>query len=147
MKRLVCALFLFSNAVAVIPAWSATVPAGTALVARTTDVISTHERMGVTFKAALEQDVVIGGKTLLPAGTPVVGVVESSLRPPASKGAVIVNLKSVSLNGRNVPVQTTGAYRFPPLFKTKGGVGVSGRENNYPRQVRISFRLAQPLNI
>ena len=144
MKTKLCAAIFFS---AVSLSFGATIPAGTAIYAFTDDVISTHERIGSTFKAKLAVDVAAKGKVLLPAGTPLVGVVEGSLRPPMSKGAVIVNLKSISANGRNVPVQTTGAYKLPPRWKTKRGVSVSGRETNYPYQTRLAFQLAQPLNL
>ena len=140
-------LFLSILFLAVSVARSAVIPAGTTLLARTIDPVSTHERLGVTFKAALEQDVVVGGKVLLRAGTPVIGVVEGSLRRPQPKNTLIVNLKSVTVNGRNVTVKTTGAYHLPPRFSTSRGVGVSGRETNYPRQTRIGWKLAQPLNI
>ena len=36
-----------------------------------------------------------------------------------------------------VRVQTTGAYRLPPLFSTKRGVSFSGRETNYLHQTRM----------
>ncbi|HWM23698.1 MAG TPA: hypothetical protein VNP98_02665 [Chthoniobacterales bacterium] len=58
---------------------AATIPAGTPLVARILEPISSHERVGTPFKAELEQDVVIKGKVVLRAGTPVTGVVETSL--------------------------------------------------------------------
>ncbi len=126
---------------------AATIPAGTPLVAQTLELISTHEVIGSTFKAELEQDVVINGKVLLRAGTPVTGVVETSLRRPRSSGAVKVNLKTVSINGRIIPVYTTGGYTLPPMFKTKSGITISGREIPYPQRTRIVFRLAQPLNV
>src|SRR5207237_10628989 len=56
------------------------VPAGTTLIVRTTHPISSHERVGRTFKAELDRDVVIKGNVLLPAGTTVAGVVEKSVR-------------------------------------------------------------------
>ena len=143
MKTKLCALTFFSAASL---ALSATIPAGTPLIALTTDPISTHERVGATFNAQLESDVVVGGKAMLRAGTPVIGVVEGSLRPPNSKGAVIVNLKSVGVNGHQVRVHTAGAYRLKPRFSTHRGVTVSGRETNYPHRTRIGFHLAQPLS-
>ena len=124
---------------------AATIPAGTPLVARTVEPISSHERVGTRFKAELEQGVVIKGKVLLRAGTPVTGVVEGSLRPPSS-GALRLNLNAISINGRSVPVRTTGAYRLD-RFKTKRGVSVSGREWNFPYRARIAFQLAQPINL
>lgn len=125
---------------------AATIPAGTALIARTTEPVSSHERAGALFKAELEQNVVVKGKVLLHAGTPVIGVVEASLgsRPPS--GSLVVNLKAISTNGKNIPVHTTGAYRLD-RHKTKSGVSVSGRPWNFPYKTRLAFQLAQPINL
>jgi hypothetical protein len=148
MKRNVCGFLFLSIWVAAASfASGAVIPAGTALVARTVDPVSTHERYGALLKAKLEHDVVAQGKVLLRAGTPVIGVVEGSLARPQPKSTVIVNLKSISVNGHNIPVKTTGAYHFPPRFSTKRGVSVSGRETNYPREMRMVFHLAHPLSI
>ena len=123
---------------------AATIPAGTPLIARTVEPISSHERVGAPFKAELEQDVVIKGKVLLRAGTPVTGVVETSLRTRSSSSALTVNLKAISINGRSVPVHTTGAYQLD-RFKTKRGISVSGREWSFPYRTRLVFQLAQPV--
>ena len=123
---------------------AATIPAGTVLMARTVEPISSHERVGAPCKVALEQDVVVNGKVLLRAGTPLTGIVETSLRTPPTSGALRVNLKALLVNGRSVPVQTTGAFRLD-RFKTKRGVSVSGREWNFPYGTRMAFRLAQPV--
>ena len=124
----------------------ATIPAGATLIARTVEPVSSHERVGAPFKAELEQDVVVKGKVLLRAGTPVTGVVETSLRTPPTSGALRLNLKAISINGRSVPVQTTGAYRLD-RFKSKRGVSVSGREWNFPYRTRIVFQLAQAIKL
>jgi hypothetical protein len=125
----------------------ATIPAGTKLIAETTEPISTHERVGGSFKAVLEKAVVVNSKVVLPAGTPVHGIVEESMRPPRSSTAVSVNIASVVVHGKSVPVKTTGAYRLPPVFKTMSGVSVSGRETNYPHRTRLGVQLAQPVTI
>ncbi len=125
---------------------AATIPAGTPLVARTLEPISSHARVGEIVKAELEQDVAISGKVLLRAGTSVTGAVETSFRRPASSGALTVNLTAVSVNGRSVPVHTTGAYKLE-RFKTKTGVSVSGREYSFPYRTRMVFRLAQPVKL
>jgi hypothetical protein len=145
MKRTLRLISLSISLAAINHALSATIPAGTSLNAVSTEPISTHERVGAPFKAQLAQDVVIKGNVVLRVGTPVVGVVEGSLRQPGSKGAVFVNVKSIAVNGHQVPVHTTGAYRLPPRFSTKRGVAVSGRETNYPHQTPMAFQLAQPL--
>jgi hypothetical protein len=125
---------------------AATVPVGTPLVARTVEPVSDYARLNTLFKAELEQDVVIKGKVLVRAGTPVTGVVESSLGTRPSSSALKVNLKAISIHGRSVSVHTTGAYQLD-RFKTKRGVSVSGREWNFPYGTRLAFKLAQPLNL
>src|SRR4051812_7954353 len=90
---------------------AATIPVGTPLFARTAEPVSSHARVGTPFKAELEQDVVIKGKVLLRAGTQVTGVVVTSLGTRPSSSALTVNLKAILINGRSVPVHTTGAYR------------------------------------
>jgi hypothetical protein len=124
---------------------AATIPAGTRLIARTVEPVSDHSRFGTLFKAELEQDVVIKGKVLLRAGTPVTGVVESSLGTRPSSSALKVNLKAISIHGHSVSVHTTGAYQLD-RFKTKRGISVSGRDWNFPYRTRIAFQLAQPIN-
>ena len=123
-----------------------TIPPGTAVIARTVEPVSDHARLNTPFKAELEQDVVIKGKVLLRAGTPVIGVVESSLGTRPATSGLSVNLKTISVHGRNVPVHTTGAYSLE-RFKTKRGISVSGREWNFPYGTRIAFKLAQPINL
>ena len=123
-----------------------TIPAGTPLIAHTVEPVSDHARLNTSFKAELEQDVVIKGKVLLRAGTPVIGVVESSLGTRPATSGLSVNLKTISVHGRNVAVHTTGAYHLE-RFKTKRGVSVSGRDWNFPYRTRIAFKLAQPINL
>lgn len=122
------------------------IPAGTPLLARTVEPVSSHARVGTPFKAELEQDVVIKGKVLLRAGTPVTGVVEASLGTRPSSDALKLNLKAISTNGRSVSVHTTGSYSLY-RHKTKRGVSISGREWNFPYHTRIAFQLAQPINL
>jgi hypothetical protein len=125
---------------------AAMIPAGTPLIARTVEPVSSHARFGSLFKAELEHDVVIKGKVLVRAGTPVTGVVEASLGTRPVSSALKVNLKAIEINGRSVPVHTTGAYQLE-RFKTKRGISVSGREWNFPYRTRIAFHLAQPINL
>ena len=123
-----------------------TIPAGTHLLARTVQPVSSHERVGTPFQAELERDVVVNGKVLLRAGTPVSGVVEGSLHRAGPKSdALRLNLKTITIHGRSVPVHTTGSYRLD-RHTTSRGVSVSGRDWNFPYHTRLVFHLAQPLN-
>jgi hypothetical protein len=125
---------------------AATIPAGTILRARTAEPVSSHERVGAPFKAELEHAVVIKGQTLLPAGTRLIGVVETSLGNRHFSKPLTVNLKAIVVNGRNVPVHTTGAHQLD-RHKTSRGVSVSGREWKFPYHTRIGWQLAQPVTL
>lgn len=125
---------------------AATIPAGATLLARTTHPISSHERVGTPFKAELEHAVVVKGNVLLPAGTHLTGVVETSLKDRYSSKPLTVNLKAISIHGRTVPIHTTGAFRLD-RHVTKRGVSVSGREWNFPYHTRLAFHLAQPVSL
>lgn len=125
---------------------AATIPAGTLLRARTAQPISSHEHVGAHLKAELEQPVIVKGKIVLPAGTRLTGVVESSLKNRFSSSALKVNLQAISVNGRSVPVQTTGSFQLD-RHVTSRGISVSGREWNFPYHTRIAFHLAQPVNL
>jgi hypothetical protein len=127
--------------------FAVTIPPGTTLTVRTVTSISSRERVGRTFKAELDRDVVVNGHIVLPAGTPVSGVVASSLGDVRRSSAFTVNLNAILIHGRTVETKTTGAYKLQPLTTTKGGVALYGREYIYPRGTRMAFRLAKPLNL
>jgi hypothetical protein len=131
---------------AVALAAAATVPAGTVLVARTAEPVSSHARIGTSFKAELEHAVVIKGKVVLPAGTHLIGVIDASLGTRPVSDALRVNLKAIVVNGRSIAVHTTGDFRLD-RHKTSRGISVSGREWNFPYRTRMVFHLAQPVNL
>ena len=123
-----------------------TIPAGTELRARTSEPVSSHARIGTAFKAELEHPVLVKGKVLLPAGTHLTGVVDASLGSRPKSDALRVNLKAILVNGRSIPVHTTGDFRLDRRV-TSRGVSVSGREWNFPYRTPIFFKLAQPVNL
>ncbi len=123
----------------------ATIPRDTTLVVRTVTSISSRERAGRTFKAELDRDVVVSGKIVLPAGTPVSMVVASSLGDVRRSSAFTVDLEAISIHGGTVKTKTTGAYKLQPLRTTKHGVALYGRDDIYPRGTRMAFKLSQPL--
>jgi hypothetical protein len=61
-----------------------------------------------------------------------------------------VNLKSVSINGRQVPVKTTGAVS-PETVSSLNGVekrrDISAGKGVLERGTKLEFRLAEPLNL
>ena len=129
---------------------AATVPAGTPINVRTTGAISSHATPGKTFTAKLDQDVVTNGNVLLRAGTPVSGVIASSRgsRSTTSSEPLTLNLTAVAVNGRTLPIKTTGSVQ-PKAAKTtrQSRGGFSYGESILPAGTRLEFRLAQPLHL
>lgn len=132
--------------------FAATVPAGTAIVVTTVDNLSTHESPGRSFRTKLASDLKSGGKTVLPAGTVILGVVEKSRNPmvKTTTNPLMVNLKSVSVNGRKVPIKTTGAVA-PETVSANNAVerrmGFTAGKGILKSGMPLEFRLAEPLNL
>lgn len=128
---------------------AATVPAGTTLIVRTLDTISSQDRVGKKFTAQLDQDVVVNGNVLLRAGTKIFGRVESSraLSGPQSR-PLTLNLTAISSHEREVPVITAQAFQAESTaLKGRRGVTISGSKFVFPHGSKMQFRLAQPLNL
>lgn len=132
-------------------ATAATIPAGTPLIARTTNSISSHARPGGTFTAKLDQDIVVNGNVLLRAGTQLSGVIQTSRgsRSTTSSNPLTLNLTGISVNGRTVPIKTTGAFEPSVQAKTtrQSRSGASVGESFFPAGTRLEFRLAKALNL
>lgn len=101
-----------------------TIPSGTRLTVRLGSRISSGTaQSGQTFDAALARDLVVNGKTLAKAGAPARGKVtyaKSSGRLHAP-GQLTLRLTSVEINGKMVPVSTSG-YHAKGKSHTKGNV-------------------------
>jgi hypothetical protein len=128
----------------------ATIPSGTTLVVRTLDPISSHEKVGRTFTAQLDQDIVVKEKVLLASGTKVFGTVEASrANSRTSTSPLTLNLTGVSSNGRRMPIKTVSGVQ--PQIKAKTArqarAGVSVGASTVPSGTKMEFRLAQPLNL
>ena len=91
-----------------------TVPAGTRLTVRVgSELSSGTAKVGQKFDASLSRDLVVDGKTLAKAGTPVKGkvtYVKSSgrLHEP---GELTLRLTSMELNGKMTPISTSWLSR------------------------------------
>ena len=137
---IVCVAASFVNA--------ATIPAGTTLTVNTVSQFSSRAAVGKTFEAKLAQDVSVSGKVLLKTGSKVFGKVASSRSNPRKNDPLTVELTSVSVNGRNVPLKTNA---FQP-----GSSPVTARQAHYghtagtlvinPGTV-MQFQLLQPVTL
>jgi hypothetical protein len=129
---------------------AATVPAGTPISVRTAGAISSHATPGGTFTAKLDQDVVISGDVVLRAGTQFSGIILTSRgsRSTTSSQPLSLNLTAVAVNGRMVPIKTTGSVQ-PKAAKTtrQSRGGFSFGESTFPAGTRLEFHLAQPLHL
>src|SRR5206468_10316516 len=96
----VCACFVVSSLNA------ATIPAGTTLNVSTASSISSQDPVGRTFAAQLDKDAAVKGSVLLKAGTKAFGKIKSSRANPRKSEPLTLELTSISVNGRNVPVKT-----------------------------------------
>jgi hypothetical protein len=127
---------------------AATIPAGTTLTVSSVSQFSSRAAVGKTFEAKLAQDISINGRVVLKAGSKVFGKVASSRYNPRRNDPLTVELTSVSVNGRNVPVKTN---RFQP-----GSPTVTGRQAQYGHTAGtlvinpgtlMQFQLLQPVTL
>src|SRR5215469_14515834 len=85
---------------------AATIPAGTTLTVKTVSLITSQSTVGRSFEAKLAQDVSVKGNVVLKAGTKVFGKIASSRANPRKSGPLSVELASIEVNGRRIPVGT-----------------------------------------
>jgi hypothetical protein len=126
---------------------AAAIPAGTTLIVRTNETISSDDPVGKTFMAQLAQDVVVKGNVLVRAGARVTGRVDSTRGLDFSP--VILNVTQLASNGRLVPIKTVQGFRADgSRFKTRRGVSVgSGGFFQLPAGTIMQFQLAQPVSL
>ncbi len=103
---------------------AAQIPAGTPVSVRVSSEISSGTaRTGNTFQGTLARNVVVNGKTVAKAGTPVAGKV--TLSKPSGRlhkpGVLSLRLTSVSLGGQNVAISTS-PVRVVGKSHTRGNV-------------------------
>jgi hypothetical protein len=87
-----------------------TIPSGTAVTVRLqTGVSSATNNSGDSFDAVLDAPLVINGKTVAPAGTPVTGKVVAARRSGHRKdpGMIQLALSSITLDKKSVPVSSS----------------------------------------
>jgi hypothetical protein len=142
-------LIAIASCVWISSSFAATIPAGTTLIVRTLNTIHSNDRVGRTFNAQLDQDVAVNGKTVLRAGTKVSGKIEASQANPRNSKPLTLNITSLSIAGRSVPVKTAGGFVLENKAKVGRAklAGVSVGPFVAPHGTKMEFRLAQPLNL
>jgi len=149
MTKKTLILIAISSCAWIAASFAATIPAGTTLVVRTVDAISSHEKVGRTFNAQLDQDVAVNGKTALRAGTKVLGRIEASRGSTRSSNPLTLNLTGISVNGRTVPIKTVRGFQpgAKPLTARQAARGISVGSFVVPPGTKMEFRLAQPASL
>jgi hypothetical protein len=118
-KKIVSVLLLLASAAA-----AETIPAGARISVRLDSGINSRSaKTGQSFHATLARNLVVNGKTVADAGTPVKGRVTHAkssgrLHDP---GELTLRLTSVEIHGKSVAISTT-AYRAKGKSHTKGNV-------------------------
>lgn len=132
-KQLLILPLLAGAAYGAVPAAPAgTVPAGTVIHVRLNESIGTQRnRPGDRFEATLASPVVEAGRTVIPAGTQVYGIVREASPSGRFKGRAVLMLalESIDVHGQRLRVQTasqtrtTARHRKRNLLFAGGGAG------------------------
>ena len=145
----------FVTLVVVICAWfaasslnAATIPAGTVLTVSTVSLVTSKDVVGRSFEAKIAQDVSVKGNVVLKAGTKVFGKIASSRANPRRSELLSVELASVSVNGRNVPVKTNSVEPHgPPQTARQARYGHTAGTTVINPGTRMQFQLLQPVTL
>ena len=150
MTKKLFVLMAIASCVWIATSFAATIPAGTTLVVQTLNTIHSNDRVGRTFTAQLNQDVVVNGKVVLRAGTKFDGKIESSQAiPRQSTAPLVLNLTDVVANGRTIPIKTVSGFQVQHVSMHGGARarGITVGPFLAPHGTKMEFRLAQPLNV
>jgi hypothetical protein len=91
------------------PRYAQELPAGTVLIVRMIDgVDSERDRVGQTFRASVDEPVVVNGETLIPRGAEVVAKLVDDKQSGRFEGRTVLtlDLMQVQVNGRMVDINT-----------------------------------------
>jgi hypothetical protein len=138
----VCACFAASSLNA------ATIPAGTTLRVSTVGLISSQTVPGRSFEAKLAQNVSVKGNVVLKAGTKAFGKITSSRANPRKSGPLIVELTSIDVNGRKIPVKTDDIQPGgPPQTARQARYGHTAGTTVVNPGTRLRFQLLQAVTL
>jgi hypothetical protein len=142
------------------PPETRTLPAGTRVVVRFAQTLSSHQSQpGELFRARVEQDVVAGGTLVVPEGSMVVGsVVEANPgRQPGQEARLGLDFHLLELpSGESVPLSAaiSGPVPSDPPGEPASGqtddpamAGEEGRPIRIPADAIVTLELAEPATI
>jgi hypothetical protein len=137
-----CACFVTSSLNA------ATIPAGTTLTVSTVSLVTSQSVVGRSFEAKIAQDVSVKGNVALRAGTKAFGKITSSRANPRKSGPLTVELASIDLNGRRIPVKTSSVQPAgPPQTARQAHYGHTAGTTVVNPGSRMQFQLLQAVTL
>ena len=122
-----------------------TVPAGTSMMVKTVDEVSSKDKSGRRFSATLEANLMSGDEIVAKAGTPVYGQVVSS--KTVGRGIVVqhsdlvLGLTDINIDGTMYPI-ATGSFS-----ENSTGVILQRKGVQIPAGSLLEFKLTQPLTV
>jgi hypothetical protein len=127
---------------------ASTIPAGATLTVNTVSLVTSQSVVGRSFEAKLAQDVSVKGNILLKAGTKVFGKIASSRANPRKSGPLSLELASIEVNGRRIPVKTNSmAPHGPPQTARQAQYGHTAGTTVVNPGTRLQFQLLQPVTL
>ncbi|HVO61991.1 MAG TPA: hypothetical protein VMT53_13725 [Terriglobales bacterium] len=138
------------------------VPAGTPVIVRLKSSISSATaHVGDSFEAVLDQAIVVQGKPIFSAGTPVLGTVVALKRTARVRAPAYLRVKitSITWRGKIVPIESSSIFAkagLPRIKQQRNGsevgeaspdlsaVSPTQRQVRFPAGQRLSFRLTNP---
>jgi len=148
MKQTIAFIFAICVCIAASSVNAATIPAGTTITVSAVSSFTSKTPVGRTWEGRLAQDVSVNGRAVLKAGSKAFGKIASSRHNPRRNDPLTVELTSVSVNGRNIPVKTN---EFQP-----GHPAVTGRQARHgftagtlviTPGTLMQFQLLQPVTL
>jgi len=127
---------------------AATIPAGTTIPVTTVSLITSQDAVGSSFEAKIAQNVSAKGSVLLRAGAKAFGKVTASRRNPRRSQPLSVELTSVEVNGRRVPVKTNSVEPHgPPQTARQAHYGHTAGTTVVNPKTLLHFQLLQPVTL
>jgi hypothetical protein len=117
------------NAPAPVSANQMEIPAGTQFVVRLIDgADSERDSLGKTYRASVEQPVVLNGQTVIPRGADAVAVLNDAQQSGKIEGKAMLTLalRSVTVNGRTYDLATSNVTKASGSRGTKSGEVIGG---------------------
>jgi hypothetical protein len=148
LQRFTAFIIIYLASVTVGALNGATIPAGTTVTVSTVSLITSQTVAGRSFEAKLAKNVSVKGGVVLKAGTKTFGKITSSRANPRKSGPLVVELASIEVNGRKVPVKTNDVQPAgPPQTARQAQYGHTAGTTVVNPGTTLQFQLLQPVTL